>query len=361
MEVKEAARRILWHYKLLILFVVIGGSVSFALRGDGGPTYVASSRLVVAIDVEPISAADSVAGIATSEARISHVLANANINRDPASVARRVSVTPIGSSNVVELVVRDPDPVAAVSIARGLSSQVIDVMRRSGLAEVPLPYVVDTASLSTTRAVSSSSVQDVALGALVGLVLGILFTALLEAVSPTIIGGDAIAGELHAPLLAVLRHWPRIDEQTMSWLSWQVGAGARRLHVKTVEITTVDPSFDVRPLAESLLGSGESQGSTPAPRIRPLGGDGSMRSSANGSVGLLIATPTVLKDADLEPVRELMTVTGWPTVGVIAIERHGLSRWLLRTRSMRRRSSGVAEQPSPEPRSLRPSRSGKAS
>ena len=169
MEVKEAARRILWHYKLLILFVVTGGLMSLGLRGDGGPTYVASSRLVVATDVESDVAADSVAGIATSEARIAQVLAGVNIDRDPGSVASRVSITPIGSSDIVELAVRDPDPDVAVVIARGLSTQVIEVMRRSGLAQAPLPYLVNTADISTTRAVFSSSVQDVALGALVGL------------------------------------------------------------------------------------------------------------------------------------------------------------------------------------------------
>jgi len=359
MEVKEAARRILWHYKLLILFVVTGGLVSLALRADGVPMHVASSRLVVATDVESDVAAGSVTGIATSEARIAEVLAGGNIDRDPGSVASRVSITPIGSSDIVELAVRDPDPDVAVVIARGLSTQVIEVMRRSGLAQAPLPYLVNTADISTTRAVFSSSVQDVALGALVGLVLGILFTALLEAISPTIIGGDAIAAELRAPLLTVVRHWPRIDEQEMAWLGWQVGAGARRLHVRTVEITTVDPSIDVRPLAQSVSESAESYGSTRAPHVRALGEDGLIPFSANGSVGLVIAAPTVLKDADLEPVRELMTVTGWPTLGVIAIERLGVHRWFLRVRPMRRRPSEVAA-PSQQPRSLRPSRSGRA-
>jgi len=357
MEVKEAARRILWHYKLLILFVVTGGLMSLVLRGDGVPMHVASSRLVVATDVESDVAAGSVTGIATSEARIAEVLAGGNIDRDPGSVASRVSITPIGSSDIVELAVRDPDPDVAVVIARGLSTQVIEVMRRSGLAHAPLPYLVNTADISTT--VVSSSVQDVALGALVGLVLGILFTALLEAISPTIIGGDAIAAELRAPLLTVVRHWPRIDEQEMAWLSWQVGFGARRLHVRTVEITTVDPSIDVRPLAQSVSEGAESHGSTRAPRIRALGADGLIPFSANGSVGLVITAPTVLKDADLEPVRELMMVTGWPTLGVIAIERLGVHRWFLRVRPMRRRPSQVAA-PSQQPRSLRPSRSGRA-
>ena len=156
-----------------------------------------------------------------------------------------------------------------------------------------------------------------------------------------------------------------IDEQEMAWLSWQVGAGARRLHVKTVEITTVDPSIDVRPLAQSVSESAESYGSTRAPHIRALGADGLIPFSANGSVGLVIAAPTVLKElsgwsnAAIEPVRELMTVTGWPTLGVIAIERLGVHRWFLRVRPMRRRPSEVAA-PSQQPRSLRPSRSGRA-
>ena len=124
----------------------------------------------------------------------------AGIDRDPATVADRVSVSPIGTSDVVEIAVRDADARVAVEIAQGLTGQVITIMRRSGLATVPLPYVIEGASLSTTTVVSAGGVQDVALGALVGLVLGILVTALLEAVSPTIIGADTIAVELGAPI-----------------------------------------------------------------------------------------------------------------------------------------------------------------
>ena len=359
MEVKEAARRILWHYKLLIAFVVIGGMASLVLKTDGGPTYVASTRLVVGTDLDATAAADSVAGIATSQARVEEVLSNAGIDRDPGTVADRVSVSPIGSSDVVELSARDTDPVVAVDIAKGLSTQVIEVMRQSGLAEVPLPYVVDTASLSTTRAVSTNGVQNVALGALVGLILGILLTALLEAIGPTIIGGDAIAAELRGPLLGVVRHWPRIDDQTMAWLSWQVGAGARRLRVKTIEVTTVDPLIDVRPLASSLSASAESQAAPQPPRIRSLAADGIMPVSANGSTGLVIVTPSVLKDADLEPARDLMAVTGWRAIGIIAVERRGVPRWLLRMRPTRRRpSEDDLSVPPPQPRSLRSSGSG---
>jgi capsular polysaccharide biosynthesis protein len=346
MEVKDAARRILWHYKLLIVLTILGGVVAIVARGDRATMFVAPTRMVVApSDVDSSAAADSVAAIATSEARIRAVLLNAGIDRDAGTVADRVSVSPIGTSDVVEISVRDQDPRVAVDIAQGLTGQVITVLRRSGLSTIPLPYVIENANLATTRVVATGGVQDIALGALLGLVLGILLTALLEAVSPTIIGADSIALELGAPLLTVLRRWPRVDDRLMAWTSWQVSASAKRVHVKTVEIAAVDRSIDVRRLSDALAeqadGRVAGQGSQ-GPGIRALGSEG-LPLSANGSVGLVIATPTVVKRGELEPVQELMGVTGWPTVGIIGIERRVAPRWFQR---WVRRSSGDAPVPS---------------
>ena len=159
MEVKDAARRILWHYKLLIVLTVLGGVVAIAARGDRATTFVAPARMVVApSDVDPSAAADSVAAIATSEGRIRAVLLAAGIDRDPATVADRVSVSPIGTSDVVEIAVRDADPRVAVEIAQGLTGQVITIMRRSGLATVPLPYVIEGASLTGALAVGGRNI-----------------------------------------------------------------------------------------------------------------------------------------------------------------------------------------------------------
>jgi capsular polysaccharide biosynthesis protein len=322
MELMDAARRILWHFKLLMVFVAVGIIVPVILIATDDPTYIASTRIIVATGGDSgAGAADSVAAIATSETQIQSILGSTGIDRDVGSIAVRVSVRPIGTSGVVQLSVVDQYPGSAITLANALTGRVLEVMRSAGLAAGPLPYVVDTASVATTRVVPPKTVQDIALGGLAGLVIGLLVAALLEALNPTMVGEDAIAAEFGAPVFAVLRRSSSLDDDQLGWLRWQLRASARREHVKTVEMTSIDPSIDVLPLSEHLTTvSSTSRGSSDLLQVRALEPDRAPPASLNGYAGLVVVTPTTIKKAELERARDLLSVTGWPPIGVIAYQ-----------------------------------------
>jgi capsular polysaccharide biosynthesis protein len=324
MELRDAGRRILWHYKILLVTMCIGALVARALAKRSDEAYIASTRIVISTTADSSVDADSVAAIATSVTQVQQVLQRVGVDRDPAVVAAGVSVRAIGTSGVVQLSVSDRDPDVAIALARALTSQTGSIMLSSGIVS-SVPYLVDQAGRETTKAVSTDVVQDVALGVLAGLVLGLLLVAVAESFRPTVIGEDAIATEIGAPVLAVVPTLSALEGDDLTWVRWQLDASAKRANVDTVELTSVGPALDIAPLSESLTMTGRDDGDSGVV-VHPLESDvsGPRPSSA---AGLVIVSPIVLKKADLERVKDLMSVTGWPPIGVIGYRsRGGLGR-----------------------------------
>jgi capsular polysaccharide biosynthesis protein len=365
-ELREAAQRILWHYKLLIICVGIGLLVPFMLSRQQQPRYEASMRLLVSPADGTAVTADTVAAIATSRTQLAAALRDVGAQRDPGTFASAVSVRSVGASGMVDLSVTDEDPVVASAVANSLTTHVVQVLRSTGLAQPPLPSVIGSASPTTTTTVAPSRAQDIVFGGLLGLVLGIVIAALLEAFNPTVIGKRAIADELQAPVLGVLPSLHgKPSSRELPWVRWQLGTQATRSGVGTVELTTAGPSLDLAPLSVALHqaavrprrsrsklrtgaggngvngtaspdgsvdGGNDGQSSRPAPtlQIRVLDRTDKHSFHSNGSAGIVVVTPTVVKRTDMESAKELLGSTGWPAVGVIAYRRSRIARSLHR-------------------------------
>jgi capsular polysaccharide biosynthesis protein len=363
-ELREAAQRLLWHYKLLLVCMVIGLLVPFALSQQKAPKYQASMRMLVSGGASdaPVTA-DTVAAIATSPTLLAEAFADVGADRDPRSFTDDVSVRSVGGSGAIDLAITDRDPVVASAVANSLTVIIVRVMRESNLVKYPLPDVIHDAGPSTTTEVAPTRVQDIVFGGLLGLVLGLVAAALLEAYNPTVIGKQAIAAELRAPVLAVLPNVKATPSmRDLPWLRWQLGAQATRSGVGTVELTTAGPPLDLEPLSLALLdatppanGSAagrprsrrrKANGSTvtiepttnghteehvangtsgPALKIRVLDRTDQLSFHANGSAGIVVVVPTVVKRTDMDSAKDLLSLTGWPAVGVIAYRRGPLA------------------------------------
>jgi hypothetical protein len=177
-------------------------------------------------------------------------------------------------------------------------------------------------------------VQDLALGVLAGLVLGLLLVAVIEALRPTVIGEDAIATEIGAPVLAVVPTLASLGGDDLTWVRWQLDATAKRANIDTVELTAVGPNVDVTALSNSLatVGRDGDHAGLAVHALEPnVTGQDPTRTA-----GLVIVAPIVLKRAALERVKDLKDITGWPPVGVIGY----------RSKASRGRGSS---RPAPEP------------
>lgn len=193
----------------------------------------------------------------------------------------------------------------------------------------PQGGVVD-AAIPPAIAVPGRMVTDLSIGALLGLVVGIGVAACLEMLRPSIVGRDAIARSVGAPVLAELPtppdRWgtPDLAEAAMHIQLAMVAAGVTR-----VELMTLDRHVDlpaVTAMLEPALGpvavglgielrggrptrdERDTRRSEPAP---VAGGDG------RGRAGLVLVTPSVVRLSDLSKAGDFVAFSGWPLLGLV--------------------------------------------
>ncbi|XRQ11447.1 hypothetical protein ACN3XK_11350 [Actinomadura welshii] len=269
MEIDEVAARVLRSYwaVLLAMTVLPMALVALVLSGQEPPS-VAQSRLQAGVDPADAGAGDAgtsivvsqVKAFATSDTLLRDVLREERIDRSAPKVAKAVEVSGLGTSAVVELSVKDTDPVVARKLTDAIGAQVVREINESNqgairerMAEIdkrvrkleaklgplsrqaggPNPDIAaanerervqaelgdlrsNRSDLLTrlTTAGTASVVQPAvlaprtdpmimmtAIAGLVGLVGGILVAVLAEMVRPTIPGQRRVARRLGVPLL----------------------------------------------------------------------------------------------------------------------------------------------------------------
>jgi capsular polysaccharide biosynthesis protein len=133
MELNEAAHRIFrQHWWIIVLVVAVCTAAAALLHRGDTPTYTASARLVLDTQ-DPDSSTgstvigDTVKAIATSPVEVAEALARAHLSgRNPTDVAKDVSVSPLGTSGVIQLSVTDTERSSARALADALAEQVIE-------------------------------------------------------------------------------------------------------------------------------------------------------------------------------------------------------------------------------------------
>ena len=413
MELNDAARRIRRHWHLLVLFVGLG-CVGGILLARGPETYSASTRLLLeaqypASRSESAAIADTAQAIATSPAAVASALASVGVaNRDAVEIAERgVSVSPLGTSGVVQITVRDRRPRVAAAVANALAAEVIKtgvtvsggrarkvltvlerriavlnrqiasadrlslgalVEERAAIQAERVNVLSSEASRSQPSIISRATppgqldsaptVAYAALGAVLGLILGIGILGLVEALRPTLLGGDVVARELDVPLLGIVSAAP---DETAALTALRPIAQRLRLAADTTEVEdaallSVGPDVNLSDLADRLgevdveaeveeVASIAARASAHAGERRVVdngarGGDAGARSrrstlrvrpfdftgqsgASRGGVGIVVVAPTVLARSDLAEAASLLEIASLPVLGVIAYEPSG--------------------------------------
>ena len=269
---------------------------------------------------ESAAIADAAKAIATSPAQVRAALAKADATgRDPAEVAKQdVSVRALGTSAILELSVSDPSPRVAVNVSNALAAGLIrtrlevggvkqvlvdldrriatlnqrilrinpavgspakrdsaerlreSLVQRRGILESerdsllsadavrPKPSIISPAR-PPDHADSSRRLPDMALGAFLGLVLGVGLAGLLETMRPTLVGGNALARELDTPLLGSLPGEPDEEKalQEATRIAVRLRLAAEVTEVRSACLLAVGPQVDLRGLGRTAeLGPG---------------------------------------------------------------------------------------------------------
>src|SRR3954469_14436549 len=197
----------------------------------------------------------------------------------------------------------------------------------------------------------SGVAQHIVLGVLLGLILGIGLSALLEVLRPTVVGGDAVAREFEAPLLGTLRSAPdregALSDLTRLRSRLSLAMGAAR--IPSVSLLAAGPDVDLRPLGARLeaasteprvvagvpigVASGAHSASEPAPehgrgglRVHAGAAGGIPATNGHPIGGVVVVAPSSMRMSEIVQTTEVLRVSSTPVVGVIAYERPRQSR-----------------------------------
>lgn len=174
---------------------------------------------------------------------------------------------------------------------------------------------------------------DLALGGLLGLILGVAAAGVLETVRPTVVGRAAIARSLQTAVLGeVRRSGPDWNEGDVLEAASHIGLAAAGASVKRVDLLSTSRHIDVPRLASAVGDELTHLGvdvATPATIVgRVVSGDDAPntgRTAHRGRPvpqrGLVLVVPDAVKQAELEPARDFLAISGWPLLGVIIAHR----------------------------------------
>jgi len=219
----------------------------------------------------------------------------------------------------------------------GLSEQLTVLTSKeadlTSLLAAPAPAAMIDPPAGPAELIKPQRFPDLLLGGLLGLILGVAAAGVLETIRPTVVGRAAIARSLQTAVLGELRrsggHW-NLDDVLEA--ASHIGLAAAGSAVKRVDLLSTSAHIDVPRLASAVgdeLTHLSVEVATPATIVGLVvsGGDaaGPARTAHRGRPapdrGLVLVVPEAVKQADLEPARDFIAISGWPLLGVIIAHR----------------------------------------
>jgi hypothetical protein len=232
-------------------------------------TTVVQGQGIIPDTTTQVSAIQSrVAAVASDPVTVQAALTQGKVNRDAAQVAKHdISVTPVGTSAIMDITVTDNVPQAALAMSTSLATAVVSQLNQlttgTGAAVVSLP--TDAVAASAHTAVYA------ALAALLGLIVGVLFAALREVLRPTVAQPDAGARELGAVMFGTAEERGGQIAALGRDLPERLDLAAHRAGARTVVLTGPGSPARLSSLAERLRG-----------QLSPVPADGRSLSGARG-------------------------------------------------------------------------------
>jgi len=240
--------------------------------------------------------------------------------------AQQGSVSAVSHAQLAELVRERSD----------LASERESILVQDSLR--PQPSIVDPARAAVAPD-PTRLLPDVALAALLGLVAGIGLASLIETFSPTLVGPDAVAREVGAPVLAEL---PRANghatafERELRDRHVRLAAGYARMGaVELADLGPLNMSTDIALMAARLSDPIRAKRVlvTAGERLEVRAIQRSRRSAngdQSGATGLVLVAPDVIKRHDFVWVAKTLETQGQELLGVVTYRPPSRRRALIR-------------------------------
>jgi capsular polysaccharide biosynthesis protein len=204
--------------------------------------------------------------------------------------------------------------------------QRLDLSRE--LTAIPKPTVVSAAG-TPTRMDPSRLPLNLALGGILGLVLGIGIATVLETLRPTLVTPRGLARAAGVPVLGVLNHSPDSPEpREVAVAATRLKLAAATAEVDTVALIAAGPPLDLQDLVDALhkaLADDFLMGAL-QPRRLWIQKFAFAVPEPEYPIALVLVAPTALPKTELDAVSDVLSITGWPLLGVVAY-RVAPARW----------------------------------
>lgn len=217
MELRDYLRIMRRRWKLIVSCVVVAVGVAAAVTFNMTPQYAATASLFVS--TTPTSSTEAYQGSLFSAQRITsyadlangqelsrRVIERLDLDMAPATLAEKIEATVVPETVNMDVTVTDPSPrtarVLAQTVATELTAFVDDLETPPGRANAPIKLSIVDAASRPTSPVSPQPMRNLALAAVLGLLLGLGLAVLREMLDTSIKSADDIESATDAPLMA---------------------------------------------------------------------------------------------------------------------------------------------------------------
>ena len=200
---------------LLIIAIFIAIGVVYTI-GFVTPKYKSSTTLVLATANKGNETTQSTEAITTTDVTLNSklistyselvksknviraVIANLNINISEDAIRNNIAVTSVKDTELIEITVTNTDPAIAAKVANETAK--VFTQKISELYNINNVHVVDEAEEATTPS-NVNHMRDIVIFALVGLVMSVVYTLVLNMLDNTIDSAEDIEELLKLPVL----------------------------------------------------------------------------------------------------------------------------------------------------------------
>lgn len=207
---------------LILVTVLVGACIGYATTSRGAQ-YETSAQLYVGarqLMQDPVQlyglagfnqVVDTFAAMIPTPVFAEKAIASTGVPRKVGQVLGETKATVVTDTNLIDVTVKDADPVVAQKLANGISQAFVAQIQNYDPATSPTPgtlpaepaYVFQQAPLPSAP-LSNGLKRKVALGAVFGLIVAVLLVLLLDYLDVTIKGADDLEKRLGLPVLAVV-------------------------------------------------------------------------------------------------------------------------------------------------------------
>ena len=270
MDFKDLLRMAQRRWLTVVVFFLLGLTGAGLLTYTQTPEYESSARIFISVDTSGdstqaaqgalfgTSRVQSYAQLATSREVLQQVISRLNLNLTPGQLAAKITSSVATDTVIIKLGVVDPDAGVAQQIAKAESEVMTSFISDVETSPVKAT-IVDPASYNRNQ-VSPQPVLNLALGALIGLLVGAGVAVLRELLDNTVSSPDDVEETAAAPVLASIAYDSEVPKHP---LLTEAGSHAPRVEAFRLLRTNLQfLNLDTRPRSLVITSAVPGEGKT---------------------------------------------------------------------------------------------------